>query len=167
MIRRLLEKDAENMLQCLLDGETMRFMRLRNDRQSIENCKAFILKSFTAQNQHFAIVNEDDEWVGTISLKNIDYEVGAAEYAIITARQVHGKGIAFLATQELLKYALFTLNLNRIYLNVVKENIRANNFYLKCGFEFEGCFRQAVRINGILHDLNWYSTLRNDCSLGK
>ena len=158
-----MEKDAENMLQCLLDDAAMQFMKLSESRQSIEKCRLFIANSFTEKNQHFAIVNEHDEWVGTISLKNIDHEVGAAEYAIITAQQVHGKGTAALATRELLDYAFHTLDLNRIYLNVVKENIRANKFYLKCGFAFEGCFRQAVRINGVLHDLNWYAIMKKDC----
>lgn len=162
MIRRLLEKDAENMLQCLLDDVAMQFMKLSESRQSIEKCRLFIANSFTEKNQHFAIANEHDEWVGTISLKNIDHEVGAAEYAIITARDVHGKGIAFSATQELLNYAFQKLGLNRIYLNVIQDNIRANKFYVKCGFEFEGCFRQAIRVGEKIFDLNWYAILRKD-----
>lgn len=162
MIRQLLKKDADNMLKCLLDKETMQYMQLSQAQQSLEKCQAFIENSFTERNQHFAIVNENDEWVGTISLKNIDHDVGAAEYAIITARSIHGKGVAYSATQELLKYAFHDLGLNRVYLNVIKDNIRANKFYIKCGFEFEGCFRQAIRIGEKLLDLNWYAIIKKD-----
>lgn len=162
MIRKLQLKDANRMYLCLTDFENMQYMRLTKGTHSIENCEKFIRQSFSETDQHFAIVDEDDEWIGTISLKNIDYDVGMAEYAIITDKSVHGKGYALYATRELLKYAFDILKLNRVYLNVVKDNIRANKFYIKCGFIFEGCFRQAIKISDGIHDLNWYSILRTD-----
>ena len=160
MIRKLEDKDAVNMLACLSDRENMQYMQIGRNQPTMPKCLEFIRGSFSDSNHHFAIVDAHDEWVGTISLKNIDHELGAAEYAIITARQVHGKGYAFTATKELLEYAFSELGLNRVYLNVLKENIRANKFYSKCGFEYEGCFRQAIRIDGVLRDLNWYAILK-------
>ena len=62
------------------------------------------------------------------------------------------------------------MGLNRIYLNVVKDNARANAFYKKIGFVFEGCSREEILIKGKKHDLNWYSFFKDDyiayCNLG-
>lgn len=162
MIRKLQIKDAERMCKCLSDKENVKFMQIGQEPFTNEKCEAFIEHSFSEINQHFAIVDEKDEWVGTISLKKIDHMSLSAEYAIITAQEVHGKGYAQFATIELIEYAFSVLKLNRVYLNVLKDNIRANRFYEKCGFEFEGCARQAIRLGSKFYDLNWYAILKGD-----
>ena len=150
------------MFDCLKDADITKFMMIDSESITIEACADFIADSFNNNNCHFAIVDNDDSWNGTISLKNIDYESKQAEYAIITPSYVHGKGFSYAATIEILEYAFYTLGLNRVYLNVVKDNIRANAFYKKVGFVFEGCFRQGILIKGQMHDLNWYSFLKDD-----
>ena len=163
VLRELEIKDASTMSQTLNDADVNRYMNIGEKPTSIETCIDFINNSHRDEhNKHFAIVDEDDSWVGTISLKNIDFKVKQAEYAIITSSRVHGKGYAFKATEELLEYAFKVLKLQRVYLNVTTQNVRANKFYTKCGFTFEGTFRQAILIKGQLCDLNWYAMLAED-----
>lgn len=59
-------------------------------------CRDAIVKSMPEQGDslHFAIVNEMDEYLGTVSLKDIDLENNSAEYAIATRKVVWGKGVA-------------------------------------------------------------------------
>ena len=49
--------------------------------------KKFVENSFREDQQHFAIIDDqDDEYLGTISLKNIDLKNKNAEYAISTRK---------------------------------------------------------------------------------
>ena len=90
-------------------------------------------------------------------MKNIDFEKREAEYAISTRKKAHGSGAALEATNQILYYAFYALNLKRVYLNVLKDNARANAFYIKAGFKFDYCEKSGVIINGEPKDLNWYS----------
>ncbi|PNR91989.1 hypothetical protein HWHPT5561_09765 [Petrotoga sp. HWH.PT.55.6.1] len=54
---------------------------------STENMISFIKSSWEdKRNIHYAIANEDDEYIGTISLKNFSYIDKKAEYAIVTRK---------------------------------------------------------------------------------
>lgn len=163
MLRNLELRDAKRMYETMCDTNVNALMNIDGSKSSIENCENFIKNANANPNfKHFAIVNENDDWVGTVSLKNIDSIVKQAEYAIITSSKVHGRGYALSATREILDYGFNILGLNRIYLNVVDDNIRANKFYLKCGFTFEGKFRKSIMIKNKIYDLNWYSILKED-----
>ena len=162
-LRKLLLKDIIGMKEWMKNKENI--LIFQNDFLNLTDIdiKNFILNSFTKSNQHFAIINdEDDEYLGTISLKNIDYKNKHAEYAISSREIVRGTGINEKATELLLKYAFNELELDRVYLNVLSSNIRAIKFYRKCGFVYEGTFIKHMIINNKYVDLEWYAILRND-----
>lgn len=121
----------------------------------------FIKNSFTEDNQNFAFVDEEDTYLGTISLKNISQKDFNAEYAIVTRRCAQGTGVAYKATEEILKYAFEKLKLQRVYLNVLEENKRANRFYEKCGFVYEGKALEHLYLGGEFKNLNWYGMTRD------
>ena len=109
---------------------------------------------------NFAIINlNDNEYLGTASLKNIDLDNKSAEYAVVLRKKAQGHGIAYAATILLLKKAFSEYGLHRVYLNVLANNTNAINFYEKVGFKFEGEFREHLIINGKLVNLKWYSML--------
>ena len=156
MLRQLKEKDAKAMLNCISDPSVNKYMNIDGSKMIVDDCLEFIKISLTCPtSKHFAIVDEYDNWVGTISLKNIDEVKKEAEYAIITDSNIHGKGYAYKATLELLDYAFNDLNLIRVYLNVVEDNVRANNFYHKCGFKLYKSNTYII-IKGKEYKLNWY-----------
>ena len=100
---------------------------------------------------------QDDEYLGTISLKNIDLKNKNAEYAISTRKKARGTGANQQATESLLKYGFDKLQLHRIYLNVLSSNKRAISFYKKCGFIYEGKFKDHLFIDDRYQDLEWYA----------
>jgi len=145
------------MLEWMHDPSIVCFIWFDAMSMTEEKCLEYIRTANSDDNsKHFAIADENDEYLGTISLKNIDYEKKEAEYAISTRKIVHGTGAASTATKEILKIAFEYLELNRVYLNVLKENDRANAFYQKVGFRFDHCEENAIEIFGKLHCLNWY-----------
>lgn len=160
-MRKLELKDANKMMETLNDKSVTSTMRISLRSFSLDECKDYILNSNKDdKNIDFAITDEDDNWVGTISLKNIDYIKKEAEYAIITSKDVHGKGYSQKATKEILEYAFNELKLDKVYLYVSVNNIRANKFYQKVGFIFDRCERNGLKLGNEYQDINWYYALR-------
>lgn len=157
MLRRLEAKDVPLMLEWMHDGDINRHFRYPFADMTAEKAMDFIEHSFNEENKHFAIADDNDEYLGTISLKNISKTGLSAEYAIVARKKAHGTGIAKKATMELLEYAFSELGLQKVYLNVLSDNAAARKLYEKCGFFLEREEKAAVNINGQYRDLSWYS----------
>lgn len=157
-LRPLEDKDAPGMLEWMTDPEIVCFFRFDASKMTLDSCRSFIASSGESPKiRHYAIADETDSYLGTISLKDIDWEKKTAEYAISTRKCAHGTGAAMQATRELFRIAFTELGLERLYLNVLVENKRANRFYSKAGFSFEYCEKHAVEIRNEWKDLNWYA----------
>lgn len=161
MLRRLEIKDVPYMLEWMHDKMVNCNYRANFAEMKEETVIQFIKESCTNENQNFAFVDEEDTYLGTISLKNISRKDLNAEYAIVTRRCAQGTGVAYDATKEILKYAFEELQLQRVYLNVLEENIRANCFYKKCGFNYEGKFINHLYLRGEFKNLNWYGITKD------
>ena len=166
MLRCLEEKDAPLMLEWMHDNEINCNFQADFASSTLESVLNFIRGSFDNENQNFAIVDENDEYLGTITLKHISYINRNADYAIVTRKKAQGTGAAKAATLELLKYAFEELKLHRVYLNVLAENIRAQKLYEKCGFVYEGSAVDAIVINGAYRTLKWYGIINDSDRLG-
>lgn len=163
-LRGLQKKDVDGMLEWMHDPQiSANFRRNLNDIDE-ESALTFInnarIKPTEGGSIHYAIVDETDEYLGTISLKEIDLESKNAELAISLRQKAQGKGIAADAMRQLLKIAFEEILLVRIYLNVLSENERAIRLYERCGFEFEGEFRDHLFLNGEYKSLKWYAVLK-------
>lgn len=167
-LRQLREKDAILMLEWMHDRDIQKSFQKNmlsiTKEQAIQFCKnSNIPKEITnGCDIHFAIVNDSDEYLGTISLKKIDILNRMAEYAIVTRKCVHGMGVATEATRLLLRRGFFDYKLHKIYLSVLKENKQAIHFYEKCGFIHEGEAREHILIGGEYKTCEWYSMLNNE-----
>lgn len=155
-IRKLEPKDANLMLEWMIDKTITCNFRFNFLSMTKEKVLDFINHSCDDKNKHFAIINSKDEYQGTVSLKNISYIDRNAEYAIVTRKCAQGTGAAYQGTIKILEYAFNELALHRVYLNVLEDNIRANEFYKKCGFSFEGKFLNHIYVDNELKNLNWY-----------
>lgn len=157
-LRQLEMKDAPLMLEWMQDPTIACYFRFDASSMTLADCEEFIKEApLDTSCRHYAIADENDEYLGTVSLKNIDYMKSEAEYAISTRKKAHGTGVAMIATKEILRIAFEELELKCVYLNVLKENVRANAFYIKAGFQFDYCKENAVEIHREKKDLNWYS----------
>lgn len=165
-LRELQEKDAPFMLEWMHDKEIQKAFKKDMSKMCLEDTQKFCRESGIPKEIkdgtciHFAIVDEQDEYLGTISLKNFDLSSGNAEYAISVRKKVQGKGVAVKATELLLEKAFKEYGLHKVYLNVLADNKRAIRMYEKCGFVYEGVFKEHVRtIEGKYVDLLWYGML--------
>lgn len=158
-LRRLQERDIEGMLEWMHTPEINCFFRFEAKEMDYEKALGFV-RNESPEDKHFAIVDEQDEYIGTISLKDIDLQHKKAEYAISVRKGWHGRGAAKEATEQLIRYAFEELQLHRIYLNVLSDNIRAIRFYEKCGFQFEGEFKDDIFLRGEWKTLKWYAMVK-------
>ena len=166
VLRKLELKDTDGMLEWMNDQESREFFRFPSDYAKPANVIKFIesanIEPVENESIHYAIVNEKDEYLGTISLKNIDMKVKKAEYAIALRKTARSKGVGTRATKLILDKAFNKIGLNKVYLNVLSNNKRAIVLYEKVGFVFEGEFRQDIYINGKIQSLRWYSILKEE-----
>jgi diamine N-acetyltransferase len=157
-LRKLKLRDTCGMLEWMHDEELMRNFRFNGTQITKESAELFIEYAQNDDvNKHYAIVSEEDEYLGTISLKNIDFKSKNAEYAIAMRKKAIGTGAALEATKQILDTAFHELGFEKVYLNVLANNKRAIRFYEKLGFVKEGEFIKHVYSNGMLQDLHWYS----------
>lgn len=101
--------------------------------------------------------------IGYCQLFDISHIDQSCELQIKICLQTHlGKGYGSCALKLLLEYAFFHLNLNRVQLRVLVDNVRAVAAYKKCGFKEEGLLRQAAFMNGALRDMIMMSILKDE-----
>ena len=166
-LRRLEVKDVPFMLEWMKDEDTKHIFQKDMSSITEEQAKSFVACSDNAIEDgcslNYAVVDDsDDEYLGTISLKELDLKNKNAEYAVSFRKCAQGKGTALEATKILLDKAFNELGLHRVYLNVLTTNIRANKFYEKVGFKFEGTSRGILWHEGEFKDLNWYAMTEDD-----
>lgn len=157
ILRKLKLEDAELMLDWMLNSEIYRKMQYKYNDIDVNTCISFIEKSWRdLQNIHLAISNRKNEYMGTVSLKNIDNKNRNAELAIVVHPIYWGKGIASDALQELVKKAFFELGLEMIYLYVRSDNERAVEFYKKHQMTFVKYEKNFLLVDGDYKDVLWF-----------
>lgn len=109
------------------------------------------------------ILDGNNQAIGLVSLTNINHLNQTAVFHIMIGSSEHrGKGVGYIATNEMLKHAFYDLNLNRVELTLLESNKAALNLYSKVGFEQEGIKRQAVYKRGEFINMISMSILKTE-----
>lgn len=167
-LRQLCEKDAELMLEWMHDPDTQKSFQKNMLDVSLDDARRFCreakLRDSLKQGGsiHLAIANDDDEYLGTISLKNVDLKCRLAELAISLRKKARGKGIATEAVRLMFKKGFEEIGLHRIYLTVLADNTAAVKLYEKCGFTYEGELRDHIFKDGQYISWKLYGILENE-----
>lgn len=134
-IRPLQLEDAKTSYQWRNDPEIWKYTGSRPNVTITEEIELDWLRAKLKidTEKRFAICTEKDIYIGNIQLTNIIN--GKGEYHIfIGDKNYWGKGYAYKASIELIKYAKYQLGLKQIYLMVNKNNVKAITLYKKLGF---------------------------------
>ncbi len=132
-LRLLKDKDAKYMLEWMHDSSVVKFLRADFGSKTIEDCVRFISNSRNDENIHLAIVDEQDCYMGTVSLKHIIDD--SAEFAIAIRKGAMGKGYSKWAMNEIINLAFTKYHIKNVYWCVDVQNGRALRFYEKNGFK--------------------------------
>ena len=110
-----------------------------------------------------AIADEKDNYMGTVSLKNI--VENSAEFTITVRKAAMGKGYAKYGMEEIIKIGFQKFGLQQIYWCVSPKNRRAVRFYDKNGYKricakllnIVGCYSTNQ-----IEDYIWYRVLEEE-----
>ncbi|MDP1714796.1 MAG: GNAT family protein [Anaerolineales bacterium] len=101
--------------------------------------------------------------IGNCGVFGIEHVNSSAELGIMIGdKSEWDKGYGSEVMTLLLRHCFETLNLNRAYVRVYTENIRAVRSYEKAGFVLEGRLREAVYKIGKYEDVLFMSVLRSE-----
>lgn len=161
-IRPFIPEDREGMYEWLHDDNVISWFSFDGKSMDMNDVDDFIRSSSVeGDNQNYAIVF-NNEYAGTISLKNISTKNGNAEVAIAVRTKFQGMNVAANAMKELFVISREKNNLHKLYLNVMSDNKRARTFYEKMGFRHCGTSKDHIKKSGIYYDLDWYEAILED-----
>lgn len=133
ILRRLKYKDSFFMLEWMHDESVVKYLKADFASKTIDDCNEFIKDSLdSSENLHLAVVDDNDEYMGTVSLKHI--HENSAEFGITVRKCAMGKGYSKYAMNEIIRKGFEELHLDLIYWCVAPENKRAVRFYDKNNF---------------------------------
>lgn len=132
-LRMLKTEDAFLMLEWMHDDFVVRDMKTNFASKTLQDCISFIKSAQdTKKDLHLAIVDNNDIYMGTVSLKHITQT--SAEFGITVRKCAMGKGFSRYAMQHIIETGFKQLGLKSIYWCVAPENQRAVKFYDKNKF---------------------------------
>lgn len=154
-----------NWFGWLNDIEVTRYLAIGdspNSMEAMENFYSRIRRSGT--DVVFAIIHKPTgAHIGNCGLHDISSQHKKARLAVLIGEtRFRGLGIGSEATKMLVVFGFNVLELNRIFLNVDIENIRAIKIYEKLGFRREGVLRQDIFKQGAYRDLAVMGLLRSE-----
>ena len=153
-LRNLKASDAPLMLEWMHDTTVVEKLQTNFASKTIDDCYAFIKNSITDSDINLAIADDNDEYMGTVSLKHMDSS--SAEFAITIRKCAMKKGISIWAMNEIIALAKNKYQIKDIYWCVSPENLRAVRFYDKNGFSRVDISTIKANLHYTPEQINYY-----------
>lgn len=155
ILKPISSEDTENII---------RWRNSENVRKNFLDQRMFTVESHTkwlknmvetGKVEQFIIIDKNNNLpVGSVFLRDIDYENRKAEYGVFIGEDsARGKGIGTAAAERIIQYGFEELKLHKIFLRVLAENIGAIKSYEKAGFKQEAYLVDEVNINDEFKDI--------------
>lgn len=154
--------NPEEILAAINYKETLQFLSLAPKNYSIENAKSFLdfiskVEDSERTLQLGVFKREDEQFIGMITLENIDHEDSSCELGYWISKPFTGKGIAFEGCRVLIEYAFSKLCMQRIEAFVIKEHIKSISLLERLGFNQIELLIDNEENDGVLVDRYKYS----------
>jgi len=164
-IRGLEKSDLDNIMQWINNPDITRFLLAFTVPMSRAMEEKWLEKSMyhTASDKFFVIETLEGDYLGGCGIHGIDATHRHAEIGIAIGKESHlGKGYGEDSIKILLRLGFHALNLNKIYLRVFADNLRAIRCYEKCGFKEVGRQKQHRYVAGEWQDEVMMEVLRSE-----
>ena len=164
MLREYRQEDRPFISAWVNDTETTCYLSGIFVRpQTIKNTEDFLQRQLAGSDREVGFVIADREtqaYLGQVDLLQIEWRTRCATLGIVIGRDGdRSRGVGTEALQLVCDYGFGMLGLNRIQLEVYKDNLRGRRCYEKAGFVKEGVRREAAFLNGKFMDVIGMSIL--------
>ncbi len=137
VIRELKRQDVEAMTRWGFHYDPLflhyNFPRLSYGERSLWHH----MKTSGIRKKCFAVVSQNEEVIGYISMKRINHFRRTSELGIVLDPAKLGEGYGYLAINSFLEVYFEEMKMEKLYLKAAKFNERAYRTYLKSGFAVE------------------------------
>lgn len=153
-IRPITIEDTDLIIAWRNDEKVRRHFIVQKDLTREEHLCWMKTKVESGEVVQFIIEDCTNLPIGSVYLRDVDYENRKAEYGIfIGVDAARGKGYGTQAAGLMLHHAFEIMHLHRVYLRVYAENARAIASYQKAGFSIEGVLKDDVFVKGRYWDI--------------
>ncbi len=170
VLRRYEAGDASNLLELVSRNrqELIREFAQVAALQTIEQAESFISEKSSQWEQRknfcYGVWRQDAEHlVGQLQVKNIAWEIPAAELSYFIDQNSQRRGYASESVRAIVSTAFDELRFERIFLRILPSNAESLALAKKLQFQEEGLQRNAFRCGfGQLHDVRYLSFTSGD-----
>jgi len=135
LIRPLRIEDAKISFKWRNDTEIWKFTgRSHNNLITEEIETNWLFEKLNLLNSTYFAIISDNQYIGNIQITDIIESEKGQYHIFIGEKLFWGKGIAKLATAQIIRFAKEKLNLKELYLVVKPEHLTAIKLYENCGF---------------------------------
>ena len=161
-LRYFESKDFDEIIKIRSSADTYEFF-FEYEPFNSKQQQTWWEQSYQKNNEkNFIIVDNKDNFLGTISLLNIDMRSKKAELGrFFISEYNRGNHFGTISITLLLEYAFKHLNMNKVYLEVFSHNKQAIFLYEQIGFTREGLLHKHIFKNGQYCDVVVYAIFSN------
>ncbi len=162
LLKPVEESDLPHMLELQWDKEVVKYMKF--SPLSMENQKTWI-KSLGKNSLAFTInlkTNNTTELIGLVTLNNIDHVNQRASWGTKLKSDLQGKGIGVETALIIIHYAFHYLNMQKIYADIIEDNISSQKLTDRIGARKEGLLINHLYHNGEFKNLVLVGILKDE-----
>lgn len=169
-LRRLDHNDANSLVEMLSSPEVLRFIGNppTDTYEKAIDLIAFLNELFDKQESiEWAMTSrENGQFVGTCGIHSWDTTNRRVDIGYQLLPSQWGKGYATEACHAVIRWSFEHLDLHRIQADITDGNIASEQVLLKCGFKFEGIWRENTWEHGRFVDIKQFGLLRREYKEG-
>lgn len=140
-------------------GGNYYFVSLEREKKWIED----VIRDDQKHTRLAICISGSKKYIGNVNLTNINWINRNAEFSILIGdKNEWGKGYGYAASIQMLEYGFKQLNLQRIYLSLLSNNLVAKKLYTKIGFKKEGILRNTIFKDNAYQDVIIMAILKEE-----
>lgn len=168
LIRPIEQEDSEKYFQFIEKNReriAKYFPRTLALNQDLEASRIFVADRILSWEKRefisFVILDKGSlKIIGTVFLKDFDWNVGKVEIGFFIDKDFENKGIVSKSVSAIIQHAFNELKLNKIFMRVAEDNLSSRRVAEKNNFEVEGKLRKDFKTSdGELIDVIYYGVL--------
>jgi len=156
---------TDEYLSWLKDERVNRYLLKPNQEITLDEATKYCEALMNSNDNHFfaILTNSEKRHIGNVRLGPVKEDGRRCQFSMMIGNtDYHGLGIGTEVVSLGAAYCFDTLNVHKVFLDVITENLPAIRIYEKNGFITEGLLKDHVFLNGRYHDLKLMGLINPD-----